>query len=207
MGVLYHRSDMAALSMWSLTHDETVVGILDRAMEQCRHVYRYWLERDLADVYFMVGSELAAPPMVSRATFQRWVVPYARELISLVHSYGKRVIQHFHGQVRELLPDFLDMAPDGLHTIEAPPIGNCTMTQAYDAVGDAVTLIGNIQYDDFRALTPGQLEQAVIALLEECRGRRFMLSPTAGPFDEDPPQRLVENYRVFIETASEFAWA
>ena len=199
---LYYHSRLESFSIWSLTHDDVVVGLLDRFMEQCRHVYRFCLERDLADVYFLVGSELASPPMVSRDTFRRWIVPYAKELIELVHSYGKKVIQHFHGQIRELLPDFVEMGPDALHTIEAPPIGNCTFTQAFEVVGDRITLIGNIQYDDFRALSPQQMQNAVREVMQECAGKRFILSPTAGPFDPDPHERLIENYHAFLDAAT-----
>ena len=44
---------------------------------------------------------------------------------------------------------------------------------------------------------------AVRAVLDECRGQRFILSPTAGPYEEHIPQRVIENYRVFMETGWE----
>jgi|APSaa5957512622_1039677.scaffolds.fasta_scaffold05257_4 uroporphyrinogen-III decarboxylase len=204
IGPLYGSSNLEEYAIWSLTHDDMIVAWLQRVLERCRLIYRYCLERDLADVYFMVGSELASPPLVSRSTFQRWIVPFARDLIDLVHSYGKKVIQHYHGQIAEILPDFLDMQPDGLHTIEAPPTGDCTMPQAYEVVGDRITLIGNVQYDEFRSATTEQMAASVTDLLEECRDRRFILSPTAGPFDPDPPESIIRNYRVFLETAWEY---
>ena len=48
--------------------------------------------------------------MVSRETFQEWIVPYAKELIERIHSRGRYVIQHYHGQIRLILEDFLTMA-------------------------------------------------------------------------------------------------
>lgn len=202
VGFLYHQANLESFSMWSVTHDDLVAELLERLMERLRILYRYTLERDLADVYFLVGSELAAPPLVSRATFQRWLVPYEKELIALVHGYGKKVIQHFHGQIRELLPDFLEMAPDGLHTIEAPPVGNCTLDEAFRLTENRITLIGNIQYDEFRSLTPEAMKAAVREVVREAAGRRLILSPTAGPFDPDPPRTLFDNYRAFLEAAS-----
>lgn len=203
INTLYHAADLGIYPIWSLTHRAVVEDWLDRRMRQLEAVYRFCLENDLADVYFLVGSELAAPPMVSRETFQRWVVPYEKRLIDHVHAYGKRVIQHYHGQIREILPDFLHMAPDGLHTIEAPPIGNCTLSQAYDATQETITLIGNIQYDDFRSATPDEMKTLVHQTLHEAAGRPFILSPTAGPFDESPPQQLFDNYIAFINAATE----
>ena len=204
IGALYGSSNLEEYAIWSLTHDEVMAGLLERLMGRYRLIYTWCLERDLADVYFLVGSELASPPLVSRATFQRWIVPFARELIELIHSYGKRVIQHYHGQIAEILPDFLTMAPDGLHTIEAPPIGDCTHTQAFDVVGDAMALIGNIQYDEFRALEPDQMKRLVHETLDEAAGRRLILSPTAGPYEEHPDPRVFANYRAFLDAAWEY---
>lgn len=200
---LYFAANLEEYAVWSVTHSALVEAHLTRVMEHLRLVYRFCLERDLADVYFLVGSELAAPPLVSRETFRRWVVPFDRALIDLVHAYGKRVIQHFHGQIREVLPDFAAMGPDGLHTIEAPPVGNCTLSEAFDATRGGITLIGNIQYDDFRSLEPEAMRRLVHATLDEAGPRRFILSPTAGPYEAEPSGRLIENYLAFIRAARE----
>ncbi len=196
---LYHAAQLEEYSIWSLTHADLVVDLLDRLQVQKRIFYRYCLERDLADVYFMVGSELASPPLVSRATFLRWIVPYATELIEMIHSYDKKVIQHYHGKIKRILPDFLTMMPDALHTIEAPPVGDCTFSEAFNIVGDRIVLIGNIQYDDFLRLTPQRMTEAVQAVLAECRGKRLILSPSAGPYEEVISPRMVENYLAFLK--------
>ncbi len=200
---LYGNTDMREYAIWSHTRREEINKFLDKIYQQKLLVYRYFLERDAADVYFMVGSELAAPPMVSHDTFREWIVPYAKGLIDLVHSYDKKVIQHFHGQIRTLLDDFVVMGPDALHTIEAPPIGDSTFAEAFDVVGDRMALIGNIQYDEFRALTPGQMRIEVQKVIEECRGKRLILSPSAGPYDENLSDRMKQNYLTFIETGWE----
>jgi uroporphyrinogen decarboxylase-like protein len=199
IGNLYGAANLTEYPIWSITHDDLIVDFLNRNMERYRHIYQFCLENNLADIYFLVGSELASPPMVSRDTFQRWIVPFAKELISMVHSYGKKVIQHYHGQIKEILPDFLDMAPDALHTIEAPPIGNCTFTEAFDVVGDKIALIGNVQYDCFRSHTQDAMKQEVQNILEECKGKRLILSPSAGPFDADISDNMVKNYLAFID--------
>lgn len=204
VGPLYHSAQLDEYAIWSLTQPERVVDFLERLMQQKRLVYRYCLERDLADVYFLVGSELASPPLVSARTFRRWVLPYARELIDLVHAYGKKVIQHYHGQIKTILPEFVEMGADGLHTIEAPPVGNCTLSEAFAITGGKLALIGNIQYDDFERLSPDEMRAAVRAVLEECRGQRLILSPSAGPYEERISPRMMENYLAFLQTAWEY---
>lgn len=39
-------------------------------------------------------------------------------------------------------------------------------------------------------------------LLAECRGRRFILSPTAGPYEKDLDPRIAANYRAFMRAAT-----
>ncbi len=201
---LYDAATLEEYAIWSLTHPDMIVDFLDRAMQQKRLVYRYCLERKLADVYFMVGSELACPPLVSRQSFNKWSMPYARELIALIHSHGAKVIQHHHGEIKGILPDFLVMGADALHTIEAPPIGDCTLTEAFRITGDRIVLIGNIQYDEFRNLTPSEMAQAVHAVLDECRGKPHILSPSAGPYEEALSGRMVENYLAFMKAGWEY---
>ena len=47
------------------------------------------------------------------------------------------------------------------------------------------------------------MRDAVLAVLAECRGRRLILSPSAGPFDPQPGARVLDNYAVFMRTAWE----
>ncbi len=203
---LYFAANLDEYPLWSITHNSLVKKFLDRVMERLRIIYRWCLEHDLADVYFLVGSELASPPMFSPATFREWIVPYASEIIDVIHSYDKKVVQHYHGQIKEILPEFLTMAPDALQTIEAPPIGNCTIQEAFSIVQDKMTLIGNIQYDDFYRFNSEQMKRAVVNVLDECKGQKFILSPTAGPYLQNISDEMIQNYIVLMETAWQYKW-
>ncbi len=204
MCVPYNLSNLEELAIWSVTCPEVVEKLLDKMMARFRVIYQWALDHKLADVYFSVGSELAAPPMVSRETFRRWVLPYSRELIDMIHKGGAKSIQHFHGQVRTLLEDFVEMGADALHTIEAPPVGNCTLREAFEIVGDKMVLIGNIQYDDMCSRTPEEIGEMVRSVIDEAGDGRFILSPTAGPYDPTPPPRLLENYHAFIDAGAAY---
>ena len=201
---LYHASSLLEYPVWSLTRRDEIASFLRKAQRHFLAKYRWCLERELADVYFLVGSELAAPPMVGPEAFREWIVPFEKEIVELVHSYGKLVISHFHGQVRELLPAFIEMGADALHTIESPPVGNCTLARAFEAVRGRMTLIGNVQYDEFRRLDPASMREAVRALLDEARGERFVLSPTAGPYERKLSAAMRDNYLAFLAAGEEF---
>ncbi len=199
IGALYGQSNLTEYPIWSLTQAPLIEGFLDRVQERLRIVYGWCLERHLADVYFLVGSELASPPMVGVETFRRWIVPYAWDLIDRIHAAGAYAIQHYHGQISAILPYFLDMGPDALHTIESPPVGDCTLSQAYAVLGNRIALIGNIQYDEFRSRSPESMRQAVREVLDEVAGRPFILSPSAGPYEATLSERVAANYLAFLE--------
>jgi uroporphyrinogen-III decarboxylase len=199
IGWLYHQSNLEEYAIWSVTQPALVESILDRLMARSAAIYDYALSRALAEVYFLVGSELASPPLLSRATFQRWVVPHARRIIDMIHDAGAFAIQHYHGQIRQILPDFLTMGADALHTIEEPPVGDCRIDEAFDVVGDRLGLIGCIQYYCFRSDTPAQMQRAVREQIAAYRDKRFMLSPSAGPYEPHPDPRVIPNYLAFLE--------
>ena len=67
-----------------------------------------------------------------------------------------------------------------------------------------MALIGNIQYDDFGSFTPEEMADAVRQVLDECRGKRLILSPSAGPYETEISPRVVENFLVFMKTAWEY---
>ncbi|RMD73291.1 MAG: hypothetical protein D6820_18855 [Lentisphaerae bacterium] len=201
IGDLEPYCELDSYAVWSMTHADLIQDFLHRAMERHRIIYEYCLAEDLAPVFFMVGSELAAPPMVRPEIFERWIVPFAQELIDRVRQRGKVVIQHFHGQIRDILDGFRRMHAHALHTIEEPPVGNCTLEYAREMLGGDVTLIGNIQYDELRSADCEQIRGRVVQLLERTRGWRFILSPTAGPFDPEPEANVIDNYVTILQTA------
>jgi hypothetical protein len=65
-----------------------------------------------------------------------------------------------------------------------------------------MTLIGNLQYDEFRALSPDAMRDAVEAVLREAAGRRFVLSPTAGPYEARLSPAMAASYLAFIEAGT-----
>ena len=86
---------------------------------------------------------------------------------------------------------------------EAPPIGDCTLKQARDALGDVV-LIGNIQYDDLAHLEKEGMQELVQATVKEGKTGRFILSPTAGPYEKQISEKMIDNYITLIETGLKY---
>jgi hypothetical protein len=182
----------------TLTDRDLLLQFLDEMYRRYIDLYGTLLEHGVGPVYFIVGAEFAGPPVVSPADFVELSARYVRGIVDLIRSRGMYSIVHYHGNLRRVLDGMAAIRPDGLHTVEAPPVGDCTLAQAREALGDTI-LIGNIQYDDLRRLTPDEMERLVARTIEEGRGGRFILSPTAGPYDESITPRMQENYIRFLE--------
>jgi uroporphyrinogen-III decarboxylase len=197
--VLYHLMSAENFSIFSLTDYEKIIEFTDTMYRRVYNFYKYFLERNVGEVFFIVGAEFAGPPLVSPEKFVDLSVRYVKGLVDLIRSYGKWSIVHFHGNLYHVLDGMKKIGMDGLHTIEAPPIGNCTISQARDFLGPQTILVGNIQYDDFKHKSPEEIKEEVRTVIEEGKAGKFILSPTAGPYETVVDEKTVQNYIAFIE--------
>ncbi|NOY07487.1 MAG: hypothetical protein GXP33_01410 [Spirochaetes bacterium] len=201
--ILYHLMSVENFSIWTLTEKQKLARFLDVMYERYLRLYKYLLENGVGPVYFIVGSEFAGPPVVSPDNFTDLSAHYVKGIVDLIRSYGMYSIIHYHGNLSKVLDGMKYINPDGLHTIEAPPVGDCTITRAREALGDTI-LIGNIQYDDFRSKSEEELEGLVKSVLMEGMSERFILSPTAGPYEENISSTMQKNYIRFIEAGYKY---
>ena len=200
---LYNLVSAESFAIWSLTDYDAMLEFTDLMYQRNLAMYKACLEKNVGDVFFIVGTEFAGPPLVSPDKFNELSVRFVKGIVDLIRSYGKYSIIHYHGNLYKILSGMKEINPDGLHTIEAPPIGYCTLTQAREALGNMI-LIGNIQYDDLRSQSPEGMDALVKDAIEEAKGGRFILSPTAGPYEEVIPEAQVKNYIAFIEAGIKY---
>ncbi len=203
LGVLYHLCSIEQFCIWSLQERERLIYFLDMIYERVIDVYRYLLENGVGQVYFIVGAEFAGPPIVSPSYFNELSARYVKGIVDLIRSFGMWSIVHYHGNLKKILEGIKYINPDGLHTIEAPPVGDCTILEARKVLGDMI-LIGNIQYDDLSSLEESEIRELVKETLREGMTGRFILSPTAGPYEGYISPKMQKNYITFIETGLEF---
>ncbi len=202
---LYHLTSAENFSLWTATDYDRLLRFLDVMYERVYGFYQYLLESGAGEVFFIVGAEFAGPPLVSPHKFNELSVQYLKGIVDLIRSYGRISIVHYHGNLKQILPGIKEVRPDGLHTVEAPPIGDCTLAEAREALGPDMVLIGNIQYDDLTRLEPDNIqEQARKAIQEAGTNGRFILSPTAGPYEECISSKTASNYRALIEAGLQY---
>lgn len=200
---IYHLMSAENFSIFSLTDYERLLGFLDVIYERTLDMYRYLLDHGIGEVFFLVGAEFAGPPLVSPSKFSELCVRYVKGIVDLVRSYGKKSILHYHGQLYDILDGIKEIGPDGLHTIEAPPVGNCTLAQAREKLGDMI-LIGNIQYDDLVHKEAEEIDAMVKAAIGEAGTSNFILSPTAGPYEAAISEKTAQNYLALIDAGMKY---
>lgn len=203
LGPLYGMMSAEAFSISTITDYDKLIEFTDVMHERVLEYTRYVLEQGLAEVFFIIGCEFAGPPLVSPARFNELSGRYVKDIVDLIREYGKKSIVHYHGNLFNILDGIKYINPDGLHTIEAPPIGDCTIKQAREVLGDMI-LIGNIQYDDLAHCDPVQIRALVKTIMEQGKDGRLILSPTAGPYEEFIDERMVANYIAMVDAGIEF---
>ncbi len=200
---LYSIMSASDFSICSLTDYDKLIAFTDVMYQRVYDYTKYLLEHHIGEVFFIIGCEFAGPPLVSPDKFNELSTRYVKGIVDLIRIYEKKSIVHYHGNLLDIRGGVNHMNPDGLHTIEAPPIGNCTISQARDILGDMI-LIGNIQYDDLAHCDPKQIEQLVKTIMDEGKSGRLILSPTAGPYEEFIGEKMINNYIAMVDAGVKF---
>jgi len=201
LSVLHELCDETGFIMMCYSETEKVLEFLDAIHKRALEYARYFLERNICDLYWIAGSEFAVPPLLPPEFFNKLVVKYQKELVDLIRNFGKKAMLHCHGRIKNVLDGFAQINPNSLHPIEAPPMGDCSMTQARKVLGNEVILAGNIQYGDLWDKTEDEIEDIVISTIEEGKKGPFILAMTASPTMPEINDNVVRNYFRIVETA------
>ena len=157
---------------------------------------------ELDTVMTFGGSEQCTPPMMAPEAYDEYVVPYEGRLIEWLKERGVLVTVHCHGKVRHALSCMKALGADGTDPVEPPPAGDVTYAEAREICGDALTIMGNLEFDALSHAEPGEIRDQVREILSH-GNRRVILSASAGPVGAVTP-RLAENYRAWVDAALEF---
>ena len=81
-------------------------------------------------------------PLIAPKLFNKFLLPYIRKAVDLVHRLGKPYIKHTDGDIRLILKGLIDAGIDALHPIE--PAAGMDIAELKRLYGDKICLIGNI---------------------------------------------------------------
>lgn len=92
-----------------------------------------------------IASDFAfnAGPFISPEQFSEFVTPYLKELIALIKNQGVKVILHTDGNLKGILNDIIECAPDILQSID--PMAGMDIKQVKEITYKKIALMGNVQ--------------------------------------------------------------
>lgn len=187
-------------TVWAMTETEHFASVVERLHERMMTNLERMLDAYKADLYRICGPEYLTPPYLPPQFFEKFVVPYVREMTELIHSRGSMVRLHSHGRIGRLLDMIAQTGVDGLDPCEAPPDGDIELADIKRKIGDQITLFGNIQLKMLEHGTELQVRQAVRSMMAAAKdGGRFVLMPTAAPINVPLSPHTEALYRAYID--------
>lgn len=117
----------------------------------------------LADTDFKcigIQGNIANAGMVGAEFFDKYILPYEKELAKAIQDAGKFTLYHNCGKARVLQKSYVKMGLDMWETVAAPPQGDNDLKEAKELIGDSITLSGNLDQVNF-------LKKAALEEIEE----------------------------------------
>jgi len=195
-------------ALWSVDAEDLLLEAMETFAIRLRDHIVAAVGAGICGVFSWAGPELCIPPLMSPAAFEKYVFAMDKPLIDLIHEAGGYVWVHCHGKMKPVLRRFMDMGVDVLNPIEPPPMGDLTMSEAFDVVGDRMGLEGNIETHDFMVASNEELLKKIHETLEAGRGRRLILCPSSGYMENvNPSLREITNWLLYVNEAVRYAEA
>ena len=186
-------------AIWSIEHRDEMVRVMEEYARRILQHVRRALEAGIRGVYGWVGPELCIPPLMSPKDFDEFVTLFDEPIIAEIHNGDGRVWVHSHGGMDAVLERFMEMGVDVLNPLEPPPMGDVTLQEAFERIGDRMGIDGNIETHDFMTMRADRFRQLVRDTLECGRGRRLILCGSSGYMENPEPGELfIENLMFYV---------
>jgi uroporphyrinogen-III decarboxylase len=199
MGVLGGVCKAETLVLLCAARTEVMVRALDTYMERIYGFVEHLLRGGARPVFVIIGPEYITPPLLSPRFFRPLVADYVRRLVELIHAHGALAVIHCHGQLDAVLEALVETGADGLHPVEAPPMGNVTLADAKRRMQGRMCIVGNIQIGDMFDRTPDEIRALVLEAIRDAgQGGGLMLATSATPYQTPLPRKTLENFRALI---------
>ena len=192
--------------VWVTTETEHFAEVVKEFHRRNQINLRRMLETTPADLYRIYGPEYVCPPYLPPKFFEKFMLPYLTDMVSLIHEYGRKVRIHSHGRISKVVDMIVETGCDGIDPCEEAPDGDTTLEELKARVGDKVTLFGSMQLKMLeKSSVQDVIRETKRMMLAGKPGGRFVLMPTAAPINVPLSPKTEENYRAYIDTALEYA--
>ena len=188
--------------VWAMTETEHFARVVEMLHTRVMTNLERMLNAGMVDLYRICGPEYMTPPLLPRWCFERFMVPYLKDMVDLIHSKGAKVRLHCHGKIGTLLDLIAKLGFDAMDPCEGPPDGDVEFAELKRRVGDGLTLFGNMQLKLLENGTEAEVRAETRRIVEAGKpGGRFIVMPTAGPINVPLAEQTQANYFAYIDEA------
>ena len=173
--------------------DDKIIAFYEKAL-------KIFLEATKGKVHaILIGDDIGSQRglMISPKLVSEFVIPGAKRLIDLAHSYGVKVLYHSCGAIREAIPMLIEAGVDIIHPIQALAAG-MEPQGLKDDFGHQVAFCGGV---DTQELLPNGSPEDVMAAVKRLRTifpTGLIISPSHEAIQSDVPPQNIE--AMFAET-------
>jgi uroporphyrinogen decarboxylase len=172
-----------------LAAPELVHYIDDRIVDFYLKALKIFLNATKGKVHaILIGDDLGSQLdlMVSPEMVKEFVIPGAKKLIDLAHSYGVKVVYHSCGSIIRAIPMLIEAGADAIHPIQALAHG-MEPENLKEKFGDAVSFCGGV--DTQELLPSGTPEQVMekVKYLRKLFPTGLIISPSHEAIQSDVP--------------------
>ncbi len=199
--------DMGTYTVMALTEEDLFTEALERAARYIFTWTRAVAEALPGRLWRICGPEYAGEPYLPPSLFHKYVTPYVREIVDIIHAGGGFARVHCHGRIRNIMPYIMETGCDGIDPIEPPGQGDVTMEYMRRNYGDKLVLFGNLEITDIENLPAEELRKKVMTALDEGTagsGRGMVLMPSACPYGRVLPEKTLKNYELILECVENY---
>lgn len=174
--------------------DDHIVAFYEKAL-------KIFLEATKGKVHaILIGDDIGSQRslMISPKLVAEFVIPGAKKLIDLAHSYGVKVLYHSCGSIVEAIPQLIEAGVDIIHPIQALAVGMQPENLKAKFEGQ-VAFCGGV---DTQELLPNGTPEQVRAKVKELRAifpTGLIISPSHEALQSDVPP---ENVKAMFDEAN-----
>ena len=136
--------------------------------------------------------------MFSPLQMRKYVFPWHRQIVEVVHEAGKPVILHSCGHFERIIDDMVEIGIDGRHSYEDNIL---PVEEAYERYHDRFAIMGGVDLDFICRSRPEEVYARAKALIDQTSQRGGYALGTGNSVPEYVPD---ENYFAMIQAALDF---
>jgi hypothetical protein len=150
-----------------------------------------------SDIDVIVGVDDTSTTAISPEMFEMYNMDLTDTRADVAHAAGKFYFHHSCGLIKDLLPLYRRTKMDAVHAFTVPPVGNVTITEGREVLGDRITIytgIGNFESLEDR----GAVRRYIHSLINEGRPWDHFIFQVAAF-----PNRTMEEIQFLVDCCRE----